>query len=202
MNVQLGPGPESGPDGGGTGAIGGTLEGLAGFDSGICSPGRRNVGAFAGRCFLFLGNRWRAQIDFLFDAHDFLAIHLHGLDPYDFVRPRSAQNPHPPAACRKSILRTQRRLAFVLNSALMLAHFLGRAPLGIDHHLAIHSHQHVVILDGIFHLRRNGFQIRFQRRLRIEIKHRTQELLQLRPRQLRNILVEVEVDKRAARVGG
>jgi hypothetical protein len=35
--------------------------------------------------FLFLGNGWRTQIDFLFDAHDFLAIHFHGLDAHDFV---------------------------------------------------------------------------------------------------------------------
>src|SRR5208282_3578079 len=52
--LQLGPGPEPGPEGGGTGAIGGIPEGLAGLDSGISSPGRRSVGALAGRSSCFL----------------------------------------------------------------------------------------------------------------------------------------------------
>ena len=49
-----GGGPDPGPLGGGTGAIGGPLDGFAGADSGISSPGRRNVGAFAGRSSCFL----------------------------------------------------------------------------------------------------------------------------------------------------
>src|ERR1019366_4512744 len=107
--------------------------------------------------FLFLGNGWRTQIHFLFDAHDFLAIHLHGLDAHDFV----ANEAHKIYILRGRAVDP----FFVLNFVGGLAHFLWRTSLGVDHHVVIHSHQHVVIFDGLFSLGRNGFQVGLERRL-------------------------------------
>src|SRR5712691_7899036 len=72
--------------------------------------------------FLFLGDGWRTQIDFLFDAHNFLAIHLHGLHAHHFV----ANKPHKIHVLRRRTVDP----FFVLNLVGVLAHFLWRTPLG------------------------------------------------------------------------
>src|SRR5713226_7666399 len=107
--------------------------------------------------FLLLGDGWFTKIHFLFDAHDFLAIYFHGLDPNNFV----ANEAHKIYVLRGNAVDP----FFILNFVGMLAHFLRRTSLGIDHHVVVHSHQHVVILDGILDLGRNGFEISVERRL-------------------------------------
>src|SRR6267378_7951402 len=147
-------------------------------------------GRVRGTFFLLLGNGWFTQIHFLFDTHDFLAIHLHGLDPHDFVANE---------AYKIYVLRGHDVDPFlVLNFIGMLAHFLWRTSLRVDHHVVVHSHQHMVSFDGILDLGRNGFQIGIERRFGIEIKHRAQHPLQLWSGHLRNIFVEVKIDERAA----
>src|SRR4029077_13305120 len=92
--------------------------------------------------FFFLCNGWFTQIHFLVDAHDFLATHFHGLDPHNFVTHK---------AHKIYVLRGHAVDPFlVLNFIGMLAHFLWRTSLGIDHHVVIHPYQHMMILDGIF----------------------------------------------------
>src|SRR5258706_3935338 len=151
-------------------------------------------GRIRGAVFLFPGDGWFPQINFLFNAHDLLATYLHGLDPHDFV----ANEAHKIYILRGHAIDP----LLVLSLVGTLTHFLWRTSLGVDHHVVVHSHQHVVILNGILDLGRNGFEIRVKRRLGIEIKHRTQHLLQLWSGHLRDIFVEVEIHERAAGIGG
>src|SRR6266849_7588434 len=123
-------------------------------------------GRIRGTFFLFLGNGRRTQIHFFFDAHDFLTAYLHGLNPNNFV----ANEAHKIYVLRRYAVDP----FLVLNFVGMLAHFLWRTSLGIDHHVVVHSHQHVVILDGIFDLGSNGFRVGVERGFGIEIKHRWQ----------------------------
>src|SRR5208283_1619207 len=60
--------------------------------------------------------------------------------------------------------------------------------------------QHLMMLDGIFNLRRNGQQIRLKSSFRVEVKDREQEFLELGPRQFGHVLVKVKVHKRAMRI--
>src|ERR1700716_2388145 len=90
--------------------------------------------------FLLLGDGWFTQIDFLFDAHDLLATYLHGLDPHNFVANE---------AYKIHVLRGDAvDPFFILHFVGALAYFLWRTSLAIDHHVMVHSHHHVVILDG------------------------------------------------------
>jgi len=88
------------------------------------------------------GNGGTAQLNFFLGADDFFATHLHAFDAHHFVTYD---------ADKIYILGW---LAidpiFVFGLAIFFAYFFRRAALGINHHLAVHPDQHLVVLDGFF----------------------------------------------------
>ena len=70
----------------------------------------------------------------------------------------------------------------------------------MQHHLGVHSDQHVVRLDRFLHLRRHGVEIRFFFIPGVEIEHRIEQVAQLRGAHLRNIFVEVDIEIAAMRI--
>ena len=90
---------------------------------------------------------------------------------------------------------------FIFGFAISLAHFFRRLALGVQHHFRIHSNQHTVRLNGLFHLRRHGIQIRLLFVSRIEIEHRMKHLAQLSRRHFRNIFVEINIQIGSVGIG-
>src|SRR5579871_4779642 len=58
-----------------------------------------------------------------------------------------------------------------------------------------------MVLDGFLDLRRYRREISLQRRARIEIKNRPQNLLELRQTHLRNVVIKNYIDERTSRIG-
>src|ERR1700729_2424384 len=107
---------------------------------------------------------WLFKDHFLFGAHNLLATDLHGLHTHHLVGHDTDK------------VHILRRIAidpfFIFGFAISLPHFFRRLALGVQHHFRIHSNQHTVRLNGLFHLRRHGIQIRLLFVSRIEIEHR------------------------------
>src|SRR5437868_8216778 len=135
----------------------------------------------------------RLNVDFFLSTDHFLAANLHGLDTHNFVA-YEANEVH-------ILGRLTINPLFVLCIAIFLAIFLGRTAFGVDHHLAIHAHKHLVILDRILHLGRDGVEIGFYRRLGVKVEHRAQQIFELLRVDLRNRAVKLQSNKGAARVG-
>jgi len=70
----------------------------------------------------------------------------------------------------------------------------------VQHHFGVHSHQHVVRLDGLLDFRRDRIQICFFFIPRIEIEHGIKQVAQLLCRHLRNVLVEVNFQVGSMRI--
>ena len=61
---------------------------------------------------------------------------------------------------------------FILSFSVPLANLFRRLPFGMQHHLLIHPHQHMMRLNGRLYFRRYAIQIRLLFVPRLEIKHR------------------------------
>src|ERR1700722_471983 len=103
--------------------------------------------------FLLLRHGGRTQVNLFIDANDLLSVDLHGLNPDHLI----AYEAH-----KIDILRGDAVNPFFVFGFLKvgrigtLAQFLRRASLGKKHHFPIHTHQHVMVPDRRFYLRRDG----------------------------------------------
>ncbi len=177
---------------------------LCGTDGSSSSPGSRSVGRFAtgfglaaSSCSRLRASAWRTSlrstsfsVRTIFCPSTFMIFNC------------TTSGPIKRTNCTSCGGSPYNHSSYALPCSSVSRYLLQRPPHGVDHHILVHAHEHLVVLDGFFGFGRDGIQISFGGRLAAEVEYRVQHLFERVGRNLRDKALKGQDQQRAPGIVG